>query len=96
MKVVWTDEALRNLVSIRNYIAEASEMNASLVAARILDCIELLENHPEIGRPGEILDTRELVVPRTPFVVVYRVRDGGLRLLAVLHGSQRRNASHEG
>ena len=46
MKVVWTDEALRNLVSIRNYIAEASEMNASLVASRILDCIELLENHP--------------------------------------------------
>lgn len=89
-------EALRNLVSIRNYIAESSEMNATLVEARFLDCIELLENHPEIGRSGEMLDTREFAVPRTTFVVVYRVRDGGLRLLAILHGSQSRPASFQG
>jgi toxin ParE1/3/4 len=88
MKIVWTEQALANLISIRDYIAEGSEQNAILVSERILECVRLLAAQPEIGRRGEVPGTRELVVPRTQYVIVYRVREGGLRLLAVLHGRQ--------
>ena len=93
MKIVWTEAALGQLVSIRNFIAENSESNAALVAARILETIQLLESRPEIGRPGEVPGTRELAIPRTPYVLVYRVLDGGLRLLAIFHGRQQRPTS---
>jgi len=28
---------------------------------------------PEIGRPGRIEGTRELVIPRTPYIAAYRI-----------------------
>jgi toxin ParE1/3/4 len=51
--------------------------------------VDLLESHPEIGRPGRIIGTRELVVPNTPFVIPYRVRQERLELIAVFHGRQK-------
>ncbi|MBM3761602.1 MAG: type II toxin-antitoxin system RelE/ParE family toxin [Acidobacteria bacterium] len=95
MKIVWTDQALANLISIREYIAEGSEQNAIVVSERILECVRPLATQPEIGRRGEVPGTRQLVVPRTPYVIVYRIREGGLRLLAVLHGRQQGPESFE-
>ena len=40
---------------------------------RILDALQLLELFPESGRPGRVEGTRELVVPRLPYIVVYQV-----------------------
>lgn len=88
MKVVWTRRALGHLKALHDYIAHDSAQNAALVAERILEAVQLLESQPEIGRPGRRVGTRELVIPRTPFIVIYRVRKGALRLLAVLHGKQ--------
>jgi len=89
MKVVWSRRALRHLVYIRQHIEKDSEQNAALVASRILKAVELLQNHPEIGRTGRVIGTRELVVPETPYVIPYRVRRGRLELVAVFHGRQK-------
>jgi toxin ParE1/3/4 len=51
--------------------------------------VELLQSHPEMGRPGRLPGTRELVVPDTPYIIPYRVRRERLDLLAVFHGHQR-------
>src|SRR5688572_15463158 len=51
-----------------------------------MDAVELLATQPSMGRPGRVLSTRELVVPDTPFVIPYRVRDNRLELIAVFHG----------
>ncbi|MBU2719510.1 type II toxin-antitoxin system RelE/ParE family toxin [Acidithiobacillus ferridurans] len=37
---------------------------------------------------GRQQGTRELVIPHTPFIVVYRARHGRLEILRVLHGAQ--------
>ena len=76
---------------MREYIEKNSEQNAALVAARILSAVKLLESHPEVGRPGRLPGTRELVVPDTPYVMPYRVRRGRLELIAVFHGRQKRS-----
>jgi toxin ParE1/3/4 len=35
--------------------------------------VHLLSETPEIGRPGRIPTTRELVVPKTRYIVPYRI-----------------------
>jgi len=88
MKVVWSRRAIRHLVELRQYIAKNSERSAALVAERILKAVELLQDHPGIGRPGRVVGTRELVVPGTPYLIPYRVRRDRLELIAVFHGRQ--------
>jgi len=41
---------------------------------------------PGTGRPGEIKDTRELVV--SPYVLVYRETDEIVEILYLWHGAQ--------
>ena len=89
MKVVWSRRAIRHLASIREFIAKDSEQNAALVAKRILNGVELLKTQPEMGHPGRLLGTRELVIPGTPYIVPYRIRNARLELLAVFHGRQK-------
>ncbi len=89
MKVVWSRRAIRHLVQLREYIEKDSERSAALVAGRILKAVDLLQSHPEIGRPGRAVGTRELVVSGTPYIIPYRVRRGRLELIAVFHGRQK-------
>ena len=89
MKTAWSRRAIRNLVSLRAYIAKESDQNAAIVAGRILNAIELLQVQPDIGRPGRVLGTRELVVPKTPYIIPYRVWRGRLELIAVFHGRRK-------
>jgi toxin ParE1/3/4 len=89
MKIVWSRRAIRHLVALRDYIAKDSPENAASVAARILENVDLLATQPQMGRPGRIFGTRELVVPDTPFILPYRVRGERLELIAVFHGRQK-------
>ena len=89
MKVVWSRRAIRHLACLRQYIEKDSERNARVVANRILKAVDLLQSHPERGRPGRVVGTRELVVPDTPYIIPYRVRLGRLELIAGFHGRQK-------
>jgi len=89
MKVVWSRRAVQHLIHLREYIARDSGQNAALAAQRILKAIDLLRNHPEMGRPGRLVGTRELVVPGSPYVIPYRVRRDRLELIDVFHGRQK-------
>jgi toxin ParE1/3/4 len=89
MKVVWSRRAIRHLIDLREYIEKDSEQNVALVAKRILKAVDRLQSHPEMGRPGRIIGTRELVVPDTPYIIPYRVRRERLELIAVFHARQK-------
>jgi len=89
MKVVWSRRAIRHLVCSRKYIEKNSEQTAALVAKRIVKAVDLLQAHPEIGCPGRVVGTRELVVPETPFIIPYRVRGERLELIAIFRGRQK-------
>lgn len=58
------------------------------MAQRIDDAARRLLDHPEIGRPGHVEGTRERVVGKTPYLIVYRVRGQELELLRIWHGRQ--------
>jgi toxin ParE1/3/4 len=89
MTVVWSPRAIRHLVHVRDYIAREDPAAAARIGQRILECVDLLMRHPEAGRPGRLAGTRELVVPRTPYVIPYRLKAARLEILAVLHYRQR-------
>jgi plasmid stabilization system protein ParE len=58
------------------------------IDARIRTCVEGLVQFPEMGRPGRIEGTRELVISSTPYIAAYRIVDEAVRILRVLHGAQ--------
>jgi toxin ParE1/3/4 len=43
---------------------------------------------PHRGRNGRAENTRELVIPRLPYLVVYQITDR-VTILDILHGAQR-------
>lgn len=88
MKIVWSRRAIGHLVEIREHIERDSEPSAARVAKQILDGVANLTNHPDLGRPGRVLGTRELVIPNSRYVIPYRVRGDRLELIAVFHGRQ--------
>ena len=88
MQVRWTVPALADLDSIQDYIAESNPPAASRLINNILDRTEtLLSVNPEIGRPGRVADTRELILPGTAYVVAYRLRET-VEILTVMHGAR--------
>jgi toxin ParE1/3/4 len=89
MRVIWTAQALGELEAIGDYIARDNQRAAVTVVTRILDLVDLLGEQPEIGRPGRIVGTRELVVTNTPFVVPYRVGENRIEVLSVFHGARK-------
>ena len=90
MKILWSPEAIGDLASLQAYIAEDDLAAARRVALHIIHNIEhLLPNNPQMGRPGRVLGTRELVIPKTPFVVSYRSQRNIIQILRVYHGARR-------
>ena len=88
MRIVWNRRARSDLVRLRSFIAETDPNRADLVARRIRDSSATLATFPYRGRTGRLSDTRELVVARTPYVVVYRVVGEVVEILHVVHGAQ--------
>ena len=89
MRVRWLRTALRNLDEEAAYIAAEDLLAARTVVERVLNAVETLADHPAIGRPGRVPGTRELVVPKTRYMVPYRVRGEMVEVLRVFHTSRR-------
>jgi toxin ParE1/3/4 len=90
MNILWSPEAIDDLTSLRTYIADDNPAAAQEVALHIIQNIEqLLPNNPQMGRPGRVPGTRELVIPKTPFVVPYRLQRNVIQILRVYHGAGR-------
>lgn len=89
MRVRWLRKALANLDAEASYIAEDDPAAARRVVARIMSAVSHLSQQPKLGRPGRVPGTRELVVPRTRYIVPYRVRGNVVEILRVFHVSRR-------
>ena len=89
MKLVYGKSALRDLETIRNYIAKENPEVARRVVARIAQAARRLETFPYSGRPGP-KGIRLLSVTGLPYVVIHRIADGVVRIVAVFHTSRDR------
>jgi toxin ParE1/3/4 len=89
MRVIWLPEATEDLAAVRWYIKQYDPQAAAQVAERIRAAVARLGKVPEIGRPGRVTGTRELLVPRTPYILPYRVIGERLEIIAVFHSSRK-------
>lgn len=89
MKIEWTTRALRALASIHFYISSDSPAAAARVAGILVGSTAHLEQFPESGREGRIEGTRELVVPGLPYTIPYRIANGVIQILSVIHTSRK-------
>ena len=89
MRVRWLRKALRNLDDEATYVAADDTAAARLVVKRVLDAVAMLAEQPGLGRPGRVPGTRELIVPKTLYIVPYRVRGETVEVLRVFHTSRR-------
>ncbi len=91
MEIKWLRKALKNLDQEAEHIAKDDLQAALLVVQRIRYSVSLLANNPSLGHPGRVPGTRELVVPKTRYIVPYRVRPRlqRIEILRVFHTSRK-------
>lgn len=87
MRLRWTKIALRDLESLHRYINQDAPDAADKFVEPILEGIDLLPRHPEMGHLGRVPRIREFVVP--PYVIVYRLRRDEIALVAIIHSARR-------
>lgn len=89
MRIRWSRHARRQLDEAGAYIARDKPEAADRLIQRIRLAVENLADFPLLGRPGRVLGTRELIVPETPYIVAYRVREQTVEVLTVHHAARR-------
>jgi toxin ParE1/3/4 len=85
--VRFSKEAHDDILRIHDYIAKENPSAAASVIAAIEQSTERLADFPLSGRTGAVEGTRELVLQRLPFIVVYRVTEL-VEIIAVFHAAQ--------
>lgn len=96
MKLAWTPAAIADRDRQADYIARDSPRAAVEQFDRVESVLDVLAEHPQMGRRGRVRGTRELVVAGTPFVAVYRIKAKirRIEILRLLHGAQRWPPAH--
>ena len=89
MKVHWTNNALKHLLDIYEYISQNSPFYAERMVDRLTKRSEQIDSFPMSGRnvpkyPGE--DIRELI--EKPYRIIYRIKPDQIDVLAVVHGAR--------
>lgn len=91
LAVVWTGPAWQQYQDAMARLAEDRPQSALIQDEAITAAVARLGSYPRMGRLGRRRGTRELVVPGTPFIVVYRIQEQEARQIQVirfLHGAQ--------
>lgn len=88
LKLEWTAKAAVQFKKNQRYYQNIDRQIARLLAMRVSSALNRLRVLPESGRPGIYPGTRECVVRRSPYIVVYRVDGDAVQVLSVWHGRQ--------
>ncbi len=89
MRVHWTDNAIRHLANIYEYILLNSPTYAKRVVDRITRRSEQIGDQPYSGRrvlEYDVEDIRELI--EKPYRIIYRIKPDQIDVLAVIHGAR--------
>jgi addiction module RelE/StbE family toxin len=89
MKIKWLRAALHDLNQISEYIARDDVEAARRTINRIKDASTGLSDQPEMGRRGRVPGSRELIIPSTPYLLIYRIHDRTIEMLRVFPTKQK-------
>ena len=87
MRLVWTRLANTDRQKIREYIAQDNPAAALALDELFSEKTKRLVDHPNLGRPGRVAGTRELVAHQN-YILIYNTVGDQVRLLRILHASR--------
>jgi addiction module RelE/StbE family toxin len=89
MRLEWTEPAVEDLTSIRDFIARDSPQYARQFVGRIIAAAERLKAFPEMGRRvPESLEEGIREILFNSYRIIYRREARRIRILTVLHASR--------
>ncbi len=88
MEILWLKSAIAMRLAQLDYIAADNPTAAIELDQRIDQQIDRLADHPRMGRAGRVRGTREMIITRTPFIAIYRIKANRIEILRILHGAQ--------
>lgn len=89
-ELIYGEKALRDIERLSDFLLKTDPTEAQATAGLIVEALQLLTHHPEIGR--KVQDgQRELVISRgrTGYLALYRVLPGQQRVLVLAIRHQR-------
>ena len=89
MHIRWSNRAAAQLESAYSFVSEENVTAAEKQLDIIKRAVEQLAHFPEMGLPGRVHGTRELVIQSTPYIVAYHLKVSAVEILALLHGARR-------
>jgi toxin ParE1/3/4 len=90
MRIAWDDAAKQDFHAAIDFLEEQRPAGARRIGDRISGAVGLLERFPDLAPRSCHRGLRQLVVARTPYLVIYRVRDDLVEIRAIVHAEQRR------
>lgn len=87
MKLIWTDESLKRLIEIEDFIAVDNPTRAEDFIDFLINKAELIPENPQMGRVVPEFSNpkiRELIVKN--YRIVYRIRESIIEILTVFEG----------
>ena len=91
MRVEWSIPANADLKAISEHIEHDRNLEtANRIVGAVFDAIQSLGKMPYRGRPGRNQNTREMVVPGLPYIIIYRVSKDRVAIVRIVHGTQKR------
>lgn len=87
-RLEWSRRAERDIYGIHDYIAADNPKAAESVIALLIKSAESLIDFPAVGHEGAESGTRELVLTKYPYTIVYRLTAAKIRIVAIMHQSR--------
>jgi len=78
-------QALDDMEGLYEYLIDKNQDAAKRLVKRIYNACFNIEAFPLAGRVGNMDGTREFVIPRTKYVLIYKITATKIIVLAVYH-----------
>jgi plasmid stabilization system protein ParE len=88
MRLIWSPFAQANLRDINSYYGSRNSRATAKLIGRIFRSADNLLQYPNLGKPNAFKTCRLLQVPKTAYVLPYRVMPDGIEILAVFDQRQ--------
>ena len=88
-RLIWSPEALADVLRLYRFLAEKSPDAARRAASAIRDGMQIVADHPDVGRPVDDMDPEFQEWPisfgASGYVVLYRLQPETALVVAVRH-----------
>lgn len=84
MKVLWVSAAEQDRADIFDHISQDNPLAAIRMDELFAEAAIRLAAHPQMGKPGQVPGTRELIAHES-YRLLYQVQDDAVWILALVH-----------